>query len=273
MNYINRSIADLRQLGIDKHEEYVNGDPFPNIVIDDFFDEELLNKVADEFPDLSKQKDIKVYDNQNEKKLEAKGEKHFSDTGRLLAHYLNSQPVLEFLQELTGIKETLMPDPYFNGGGYHEIKPGGLLKVHADFNKHEFTKLDRRINLLVYLNKNWEESFGGHFELWNEDMTRSVKKVLPVFNRIAIFSTTDFSYHGHPDALTCPPDRSRKSLALYYYTNGRPKSEISDKVHATLFKDRAGLKDDTIQEPITVKDVIRDIVPPILFKAAKKLFK
>lgn len=273
MNYLNDSIKDLQQLGKDKREEYLNAVPFPNIVIDNFFDEEMLSKVAEEFPDLSKQKDVKTYDNHNEKKLEAKGEMHFSATGKLLAHYLNSEPVLKFLQELTGIKETLLPDPYFDGGGYHEIKPGGLLKVHADFNKHVDTMLDRRINLLVYLNKDWEESFGGHFELWDKDMKQSHKKVLPIFNRVAIFSTTDFSYHGHPDPLTCPPDRSRKSLALYYYSNGRPKSEISDKIHATIFKDRAGLKTDTVKEPVTMKDIVRDIVPPVLYKAVKKVFK
>jgi hypothetical protein len=181
--------------------------------------------------------------------------------------------VLEFLQELTGINETLLPDPYLIGGGYHEIKPGGLLKVHADFNKHEMTMLDRRINLLVYLNKDWAESYGGHFELWDKKMTRAYKKVLPVFNRIAIFSTTDFSYHGHPDALNCPPDRSRKSIALYYYSNGRPKSELSDKAHSTLFVNRAGISDDTLKEPVTLKDVVREITPPIIYNTVKKMVK
>lgn len=273
MNYLNTDIKDLKQLGKDKHDEYVNADPFPSIVFDNFFNEEILNQVAADFPDLSKQKDIISYDNHNEKKLEAKGEKYFSDTTKGFMHYLNSQPVLEFLHELTGIQESLVPDPYFMGGGYHEIKPGGLLKVHADFNKHDLTKLDRRINLLVYLNKDWDESYGGHFELWDKDMTRAHRKVLPVFNRVAIFSTTDFSYHGHPDALTCPPDRSRKSLALYYYSNGRPKSEISDRAHATLFVDRKGKAGDVVKEPITIKDVVREIVPPVLFKLAKKIVK
>jgi hypothetical protein len=77
---------------------------------------------------------------------------------RQLMHYLNSQPILEFLQEITGIKEVLFPDPYFVGGGCHEIKPGGLLKVHADFNKHEFTGW---VGGSIYLNKDWEESFLG----------------------------------------------------------------------------------------------------------------
>lgn len=273
MNLLNPDIKDLKQFGKDKHEEYVNAEPFPSIVIDNFFNEAFLSKIADEFPDLSKQQDVKVYDNKNEKKYEAKGEKYFSDDTKILAHFLNSQPVLEFLQELTGIKETLVSDPYFVGGGYHEIKPGGLLKVHADFNKHEFLKLDRRINLLVYLNKDWDESYGGHFELWDKDMTRAYKKVLPVFNRIAIFSTTDFSYHGHPNALTCPPDRSRKSLALYYYSNGRPKSEVSPNAHATLFVNRAGITDDTVKEPVTIKDIVREITPPFIYNGIKRLVK
>lgn len=273
MNFLNPDITDLKQFGISKHQEYINAQPFPSIVLDNFFNVEMLNKVAEEFPDLSKQQDVKKYNTDNEKKLEAKGEKHFSPAAKLLAHYLNSQPILEFLQELTGIKETLLPDPYFLGGGYHEIKPGGLLKVHADFNKHEMAMLDRRINLLVYLNKDWEESYGGNFELWDKDMTKAYTKVLPIFNRVAIFSTTDFSYHGHPDPLNCPPDRSRKSLALYYYSNGRPKSELSKKPHGTLFMNRTGMEKDVTREPITVKEIISDLTPPILVRLAKKIIK
>jgi Rps23 Pro-64 3,4-dihydroxylase Tpa1-like proline 4-hydroxylase len=272
MNFLNTGV-DLKQLALDKKAEYQNAAPFPNIVIDNFFNPEMLSQVLADFPDLSKKVDIINYDNQNEKKLAAKGEMHFSDNTKAFVHFLNSQPVLEFLQELTGINETLLPDPYLLGGGYHEIKPGGMLKIHADFNKHESTWLDRRINLLVYLNKDWEESYGGHFELWDKDMTQSYQKILPVFNRIAIFSTTDFSFHGHPNALTCPPDRSRKSLALYYYSNGRPKSEISKNAHATLFKDRAGVQGDTLKEPVSLKDIVRGLTPPIIYDTIKKAVK
>lgn len=273
MNFLNPRIKDLQQLAKDKQQEYLNAEPFPNIVFDDFFNEEVLSQVLVDFPDLSKKDEVINYNNQNEKKLAAKGEKYFSDTTKAFIHYLNSQPVLEFLQELTGIKETLLPDPYLNGGGYHEIKPGGLLKVHADFNKHEMTMLDRRINLLVYLNKDWEESYGGHFELWDKTMTTSYKKILPLFNRVAIFSTTDFSYHGHPDPLTCPPDRSRKSIALYYYSNGRPKSEVSEKPHATLFVNRAGVENDVIKDPITLKEILVDLTPPVITRLIKKLVR
>ncbi|WP_202803353.1 2OG-Fe(II) oxygenase [Pedobacter arcticus] len=166
----------------------------------------------------------------------------------------------------------MISDPYFFGGGQHEIKKGGLLKVHADFNKHPQLKLDRRINVLVYLNKDWKEEYGGNFELWGKNMEQCVKKILPVFNRMAIFSTTDFSYHGHPDALNCPEDRSRKSLALYYYSNGRPASEINidQEKHNTLFKERKNNSEDLIAFKPSLKEkvkaILKDCIPPIILK-------
>lgn len=275
MKIINNEIKDLQQLAREKHDAYVNASPFPNIVFDDFFDLNFLGNVLAEFPDLSQKKEVSNFHNHNEKKLASRGESNFGEATKLLAHYLNSQPILEFLQVLTGIEEILIPDPYFIGGGNHEIKPGGYLKVHADFNKHSHTNLDRRINLLVYLNKDWEESYGGHFELWDKNMERAEKKLLPIFNRVAIFSTTDFSYHGHPDPLNCPADRSRKSLAFYYYSNGRPSSELSEKAHDTLFVNRKGHKNDTLDPRLKtskakLKNLVRKITPPIIFDLIKR---
>jgi len=273
MNYLNEKIKDIRQLGIENHAAYLNAEPFPNISFDDFFKTEVLDAVLNEFPDLAKQQNVSHYNSgrYEKAKITTKGESLFGDATLQLAHYLNSQPFLEFLQNLTGIEEILLPDPYFEGGGFHEIKPGGMLKIHADFNKHSRTKLDRRINVLVYLNKEWEESYGGHFELWDGEMKQSYKKLLPIFNRMAIFSTTDFSYHGHPDPLTCPQDRSRKSLAFYYYTNGRPASEVTGGEHSTLFVDRKGIDDIVINPPFSWKTLVRDFIPPILLKIGKRL--
>jgi hypothetical protein len=146
-----------------------------------------------------------------------------------------------------------------------------MLKIHADFNKHPKTKLDRRLNVLVYLNEDWHEEYGGHFELWDKEMKGVKTKILPLFNRMALFSTTSNSYHGHPNPLTCPPDRTRKSLALYYYTNGRPDSEKfeGDQEHNTLFKYRA---EDTKSKFLTgMKEAIRLITPPIIIKGLSKL--
>lgn len=270
MDFINPSI-NLAQLAKEKKSEYHNAKPFPSIVFHDFFNEEMLNTVVDEFPDLAAQKNIQRYDNHNEVKLAAKGESLLGEVTKQLIHYLNSEPFLLFLQELTGIEETLMPDPYLFGGGYHEIKPGGLLKIHADFNKHNRTNLDRRLNFLIYLNKDWDESYGGHFELWDRTMTKAEKRILPTFNTVAMFSTTDFSYHGHPDPLTCPPDRSRRSIALYYYSNGRPQTEVNKGLenHTTLYVGRQGVNED-IKSIKTFKQHLIDFIPPIIYNAIRR---
>lgn len=264
---LNRSFDELMKYAEEQHENYISADPFPSIYFDDFFNEEFLDKVLAEFPSLGNKDDIK-YENPNEIKLASRGERKFGPYTKLLMHFLNSEPFLLFLSKLSGI-DTLISDPYFEGGGCHEIKPGGLLKIHADFNKHKEMGLDRRLNFLIYLNKDWKEEYGGHFELWNEDMTECRSKILPLFNRVAMFSTTDFSYHGHPDALACPPDRSRKSLALYYYTNGRPSEEVNDGLedHTTLFVDRKNNpQEKSMRRYNKVVNLAIDLMPPILYR-------
>ena len=141
---------------------------------------------------------------------------------------------LKFLEELTGITN-LISDPSFRGGGLHSIYRGGKLGVHVDFNKHEQYGLDRRLNLLLYLNKDWREEYGGHIELWDREMKECVRSYLPKFNRVVIFTTTSASFHGHPEPLSCPEHMNRKSMALYYYTNGRPEEGI-EECHSTVFK-------------------------------------
>lgn len=268
MGFINSSTTDLAAFGAAKKEAYVNADPFPNAYFDNFFDPVMLKEVLNEFPDLTKQPDLKFHD-VNQVKLASKGEYRFGPKTKEFMHYLNSQPFLEFLTELTGI-ENLIPDPFYDGGGCHQIQPGGMLKIHADFNKHPKTKLDRRLNVLVYLNEDWKEEYGGHFELWDTEMKGSRKKILPLFNRMAIFSTTSNSYHGHPNPLTCPPDRTRKSLALYYYTNGRPKEEIIEGAedHNTIFKYRP--EDKAAKTKSTLKQTAKLFIPPIIFKVLGK---
>jgi len=222
--YLSSKYQDLLLFAQKRKKEYTSAKPFPSIHIHDFFNAEFLEEVLAEFPDLSKGNNIE-YNDPLQKKFAGQGEALFGEKTKALMHYLNSEPFLKFINELTGIEEQLFSDSYFSGAGLHEIKPGGLLKVHADFNKHPVNNLDRRVNFIVYLNKDWKEEYGGHFELWDKEMSQCVNRFLPAFNSIAIFSTTSISYHGHPNPLTCPADRSRKSLALYYYSNGRPNEE------------------------------------------------
>ncbi len=273
--YLNSEFQDLAAVAEQFKAQYTSAQPFPSISFKNFFNPDFLSSVLEEFPDLSKAA-ASQYNDTKQIKFEGKGERPFGINTKQLMHFLNSEPFLEFLQSLTSIKETLLGDPYFVGGGMHEIKPGGLLKVHADFNKHPKTNLDRRINVLVYLNKDWQESYGGHFELWDKDMKACVHKILPEFNTLAMFSTTDFSYHGHPNPLSCPPDRSRKSLALYYYSNGRPAEEINPELtkHSTLWKAREGDQADAVALKLNskqkIKKLVEGITPPVIYKALNK---
>jgi Rps23 Pro-64 3,4-dihydroxylase Tpa1-like proline 4-hydroxylase len=214
-------------------ERYASAQPFPHVVIDGLFDDAELEAVLRDFPAPDAMRWMK-FDNPLEKKL---GYFHetatISKTIRDFLNAMNSFEMLQWLEEVTGI-DGLIPDPYFGGGGLHQIEPGGFLKVHADFNVHPKLKLDRRLNMLIYLNKGWREEWGGHLELWDREQRGAVERILPLFNRTVIFSTTDTSFHGHPHPLTSPPGVTRKSVSLYYYTAGRPAEERSAP-HDTIF--------------------------------------
>tara|TARA_S200000501_G_scaffold253025_1_gene237140 strand:+ start:50 stop:904 length:855 start_codon:yes stop_codon:yes gene_type:complete len=238
---------------------YSKAKPYPHIVINDFFDDSFLNEILTSFPDLSQVKSSEQWKNQNEVKFGNSNYSSFPDKIKLFFDFLNSKNFLNFLQRITSIKEKLVHDPELNGGGLHEIKKGGVLKVHTDFNRHPKLNLDRRINVLIYLNKNWKDDYGGHLELWDKDMSQCVKKISPNFNKMVIFSTTDFSNHGHPDPLKCPNELSRKSIALYYFSSGRPEHEIINKhkKNRTYFKSREGIKNDAYEKRENLKDFFR----------------
>ncbi len=276
MNYFKIPVDSLPELGKQYAQQYQDASPFPYIKFDDFFVADELRTLCKEFPELGKEAGDINYVNPNENKLASKGESRLGPAARELVHLLNSQPFLEFLQNLTGIKEALIPDPYLEGGGYHQIKPGGYLKVHVDFHKHRTMNLDRRINVLVYLNEDWKNEYGGNFELWERDMSNCAVKIGPLFNRMAIFSTTDYSWHGHPDPLTCPPDRSRRSLALYYYTNGRPADEISIENRTritTTFTARKGMDSGQMKTFNGLVNFANDVLPPFVVRFIKKFRK
>jgi hypothetical protein len=259
-------LAGMAELATSARPRYAAARPFPHVVFDDFFDPALLDKVLGEFPRPGAIK-WQRFDNQQEIKLASAVESNFGPVTRLLLYHLNSYTFLDFLSRVTGIAN-LISDPCFDGGGLHQIVRGGKLAVHADFNKHPRYGLDRRLNVLVYLNRDWREEYGGALELWDRDMTRSEAKIFPLFNRLVIFGTTDFTYHGHPDPLQCPAELTRKSLALYYFTNGRPAEEISGE-HSTLFRARANeeLKPDLRQR---LRGAARELLPPILARQLRK---
>ena len=149
--------GNLPRIAKEQKNNYFNAKPFPNIVFKNFFNEQYLDKILLDFPNLENLKKTRIYDNQNEKKLENNKIENIPKTIENFISFLNGKDFVNFLQELTSIKEKLISDPNLDGGGLHEIKKGGKLKIHTDFHLHPGTGLDRRINMLIYLNKNWED--------------------------------------------------------------------------------------------------------------------
>lgn len=256
---LSKNFYDLESYIRKKKYIYQSGKPYPHIVIKNYFDKNFLSKVLDEFPNLSKISSSKNYNNKNEIKFSNNKKKNFKKNTKILFKFLNSKLFLNFVQNLASINEKLLPDFELNGGGLHEIKRGGVLKIHTDFNKHPYKNIDRRINVLIYLNKQWKKNYGGNLELWNKSMKKCVKKIAPNFNTMVIFSTNDFTNHGHPNPLKCPETISRKSIATYYFSKGRPLKEILKvrKKNTTNFKNRYGDKNDVFIKKEYLKNFFR----------------
>ncbi len=206
------------------HDHYQEAKCFPHIVIDDFLDPVVANSIADELEDINC--DSWLFDphaDQVNKWSMPDLQQLPLNTAGALASF-NSPEALMFLQSLTGI-QPLLADPQYLGGGVHLSATGGRLGVHADFNLHPVTGLHRRLNALLYLNRDWDPSWNGQLEIWNRQMTAMEESVDPIFNRLVVFNVTDHSFLGVPKTLLCPPHRRRISLALYYYTAKRPDEE------------------------------------------------
>lgn len=222
---------------------YKSNKPFPHITIDNFFPEDLISSVSKEFPQYSSGEAdaadgwYKSQINVQNRKLE-RYNLTLGPATQFLISYMHSTDFLFFLSKLTGI-ERLVPDPYLYGGGMHQTLSGGHLSVHLDYNFNDNINMWRRVNVFVYLNENWEDDWRGHLELWNADRTAMVVSIAPLFNRLAIFTASEVSWHGHPDKMLCPPSISRKSIAIYYYTAvdgyDRPKriTEFRPREHDT----------------------------------------
>ena len=177
----------------------------------------------------------------NGKKFALTDFESFGHNTKKLISYLNSSDFVNKLEMLTGIKN-LISDPSLEGGGIHFSKKDGYLKVHADFESHIIKKTyRRRLNLLIYFNKGWEEHNNGSLELYNSDLSEKIT-YLPNFNRAILFKTDSKSWHGHPNKLSPPEnDPIRKSIALYYYTDEGVEQELKE----TNFK---SLKSDNISQ-------------------------
>jgi len=233
--------------------EYLENHPYPHIELDNLWDEEFIKNCAEDVLDFSKWQGEKNFYG-SEKKRYTNRYDDFPSNIKKIIDEAYSIKFLNWLKKFTG-EEVILPDPFLVGGGIHSTIRGGFLKVHSDFNWNKQLSLFRKLNLLIYLNKSWNVKWGGHLELWSKNVKKCEKKISPLINKTVIFSTTDISYHGHPEPLNCPDDIQRNSIALYYYSPIKPKVFYYER-NDTSYKER---KVDNFKLPSLFSRILKKI--------------
>ena len=247
--------------------KYRSARPFPHIVIDNMFDDHLLDQLVGEMPSLTADK-FRYYNDGHLTQYGLRSAAGLGETGFQLISFLHSAAFLYFLSEITGIRE-LLPDPYLQGGGYHVMPPGGKFDVHADRNTAYETGLTRRLSLITYLNKSWKHEYGGQFELWNHDGSRQEAIVEPLFNRTVIFEIADQNFHGVPSPIASPDGRCRSSFVVYYHT----AQPLTSAPHSSLFPSSTRQSGGPLGDSKIVIRLARALCPPIVARAAKKVLR
>ena len=215
-------------------ERYASAQPFPHVVLDDFLAPDVAQRAAQEFSSVDHD-DWISFMHVNERKFSNPDVLNWGPTLQSVAGELNSPAFVRFLCQLTGIDD-LIVDESMEGGGLHQSVSGGFLNIHADFTVHPLhATWRRRVNLLLYFNEEWRREYGGELELWSTDMKHRTEVIAPILNRSVIFTTDPDAFHGHPEPLRCPPNRARRSLALYYFT-----IEDNPRVRSTEYRARPG---------------------------------
>ncbi len=240
---------DLSRFNIQElRNNFLNAEPFNHIVIDNFLNEPYLNTILTE---INSYTDAQWFDSDNasinnesdnifqSKKVALTDYNKMGPLSKTFIDLTRSPTFLKFLENVTDI-ENIESDPYLYGGGIHRVSAGGRLSIHSDFNIHPKLNKFRRINVLLYLNKNWTPENKGELELWSKDMKQCVKSIAPIFNRMIIFRITDDAFHGHPEPWTPTNALPRLSFALYYYTDVRPEHEKSE-FHWALWQQRPNI--------------------------------
>lgn len=211
--------------------QFSEATPFAHVVIDNFLPQHVASALCTEFPRADRDGWLRWGPGPGSReplssndKLGMSDEGHFPEPLRHFAMQLCSATFITFIQQLAGISG-LLADPFFAGCGLHSTGRGGRLRIHSDASRHPYgLPFHQAINVILYLNEDWKEEFGGNLELWSRDARRCERSIAPLFNRLVVFETHSHSYHGHPHPLECPTDRRRNSIASYYYVVDRQKS-------------------------------------------------
>lgn len=227
-------VVRLRETAATWRDTFKSAQPFPHIIIDGFLRPEAADLVLKEFS--ADEKDWTYYRHFNENKRGLRDLSLMGENTRKTIADLHSEEFVDWLSLVTGVGSLIADRALEDGGGLSETRAGGFLNIHADFLTHP-TRAGwlRQVNLLIFLNKDWDRRYNGALELWEAGPMRCAKKITPEFNRCVIFQSTERSYHGHPEKLECPEEKSRKSMALYYY-----QKRTHRKANATRYQPLPG---------------------------------
>ena len=228
------STINLARL-IEAFKEYQRKDIFNYCIVDNFFNTDIALKLEQEFPDFN-DKMWHEYNNPIEIKKTLNDWNKFPETTYSVFKILNSNKFLTLLRKYTKLR-SLTSDEGLNGGGWHIHKRGGKLNLHLDYNIHPKLKLQRKINIIIYLNSSWKSNWGGELGFFSNESSikpgKLIKKIYPKYNRAVIFDTSQNSWHGLVGKVNCPSKQFRKSIATYYLapakkmTNNRGKALFS----------------------------------------------
>ncbi len=245
--------------------QFQNGEPYKHIILDNFLQADVANALYDHFPSVEKLS--KHYKGLNENKSEGSNFSDFHPAFTQVRNCLMSKEFSKWIEQVTGIKDVFITDDNL-GTGLHQGGDGSFLDIHVDFNIHHVKNVHRRLNLLIYLNKNWKPEYGGAMEMWNADMTKLEKKVPCDFNRCLIFQTNEISYHGY-SKISLPPGQTRKSFFAYFYTQPTAETLKNLKYHDTVFKAKP---DDSAMKKVgtNVKETAKNFVKSQLKKMGVK---
>ena len=256
---------EAKKIGASIAEDYQSKTPYHYTCVDNFLPPEILERVREEALSMGDRPAENA--SENEKLKTSFNPDRLPTYSKAVFHALSSRPFIQFLENMSGIKG-LIPDPYYLGGGIHRTNTGGFLDIHADFNHHSVMNLERRLNLLIYLNPDWKEEYGGSFEVWTNDMSEKVAGFAPVMNRMCCFSTGDDTMHGNPEVVNHPNNDPRLSIALYYYTSTWDDARVAQ---STVFKQRPGTDDARSSE--ATQRMIRELVPPLIYRKSRNLLR
>lgn len=236
-------------------ESYRSGLPYPHLILDELFPASTLKSLIAELPPLTSKKWF-YESNERMSKYFFRSAVDLGDSAFQFISIVHSAGFLRFLSEITGV-EALLPDPYLTGAGYQVYPSGGQFNVHADRNMDFYCGLERRLVMLIYLNPDWKECFGGQLELWSTDGTHCEKVIEPMFNRTVIFEISDQNFHGVRPIVE--RDVFRSSLILYFHT---ANSHLVP--HESIFTPTQHRSKKSV-----IKRIGKEITPPFITKLAQ----